>query len=117
MKKSEILSLSLSLGTVVATSVAVMMPVEQAQAAITCSSVTTADAIATCSGSGGYTQENVDFKGSKGVSMGVVDQTTDFSNCAHHLNGSKSFGMTTSTTTMTIVAGTGGTATSGVGCQ
>jgi hypothetical protein len=112
MKKSQILGLSVAL----AGNMALMMP-QTASAVVTCNATTTTTGTSTCSGSGGYTQENVDFESSKGVAVDAVDDTTDFSACAYHLSGAKSFGMSTSTTTMSILSTTGGTATSGVGCS
>lgn len=111
MKKSQILGLSVAL----AGNMALMMP-QTASALVTCTLATTTDATSTCTGSGGYTQENVDFTSSKGVSVDAVDDVADFSACAYHLSGSKSFGMSSSITTMTILTSTGGTATSGAGC-
>lgn len=111
MKKSQVLTLSVA----IAGSMAIMMP-ESASAAISCTATTTADGTTTCSGSGGYTQEDVNFTGSKGVVIGAVDSASDFSACAYHLNGGKSFGMSTSTTAMTIRNATGKSAASGVGC-
>lgn len=117
MKKSQILGLSVATAASVAGSIALVMP-QTASAAVTCgSAITAATATQNCSGSGGYTADNVNFTGSKGVAMTVSDQTSDFSACGWHVSGSKSFGMTTSLTTMSIVTGTGATVTSGVGCQ
>lgn len=111
MKKSQILGLSVAL----AGNMALMMP-QTASAVVSCTATTTTTGTSTCSGSGGYTQENVDFEGSKGVSTNAVDDTTDFSACAYHLSGAKSFGMSTSSTVMSIRDATGKTASSGVGC-
>lgn len=109
MKKSEILGLGLA----AVTSLAAV----NAYAAISCTATTSATAASTCSGSGAYTQDNVAFTGSVGVSISVTDNASDFSDCAYHLNGGKSFGMSTSQSTMTIRSATGKTATSGVGCS
>lgn len=111
MKKSQVLGLSVAL----VGNMALMMP-QTASALITCSATTTTSGTTTCSGSGGYTADSVDFTGSAGVVIGVSDSTSDFSACAYHLSGSKSFGMTTSDTAMTIRGATGKTASSGVGC-
>lgn len=112
MKKSQVLGLSVA----IAGNVALMMP-QTASAVITCgAAVTTATAKQTCSGSGGYTQENVDFTGSAGVAIDAEDSTNDFSACAYHVSGGKSFGMTTSDTAMTIRSATGKAASSGEGC-
>lgn len=113
MKKSQALGLSV---VALTGSMSLMMP-QTASAVVGCgTAITTSTATQTCSGSGGYTQENVDFTGSKGVAMTVTDSTTDFSNCGWHVNGGKSFGMSTGSTTMTVLAGTGKTVTSGIGC-
>jgi len=112
MKKSEILGLSVAL----AGNVALMMP-GTANALVTCTSaITSATAVTSCAGSGGYTADNVSFTGSKGVAMTVLDSSQDFSACSWHVSGTKSFGMTSSLTTMSILAGTGKTVTSAVGC-
>lgn len=111
MKKSQVLGLSVA----IAGTMAVMAP-QVSFAVVSCTATTTTDATSTCSGSGGYTQENVDFTSSKGVSIDAVDDTTDFSACSYHLSGSKSFGMSTSSTEMVIRGATGKTASSGVGC-
>lgn len=112
MKKSQVLGLSVA----IAGNMALMMP-QTASAAITCTATSTAAGTTTCSGSGGYTQENVNFTGSKGVVIGVSDTSTEFAACAYHLNGGKSFGMSTSSTAMTIRSSTGSTAASGTGCS
>lgn len=113
MKKSQILGLSVAALT---GSMSLMMP-QTASAVITCgTAITDTTATQRCSGSGGYTEETVDFTGSKGVAMSVTDSTTDFSNCGWHVSGGKSFGMSTGSTTMTILSGTGKTVSSGVGC-
>lgn len=111
MKKSQVLGLSVA----IAGTMAVMAP-QVSFAVVSCTAATTTDATSTCSGSGGYTQEDVQFTSSKGVSVDAVDDTTDFSACAYHLSGSKSFGMSTSSTEMVIRGATGKTASSGVGC-
>lgn len=114
MKKSQVLGLSAAL----AGSMAVVMP-QTASAVVTCTATTDVSAPSTCSGggdTGSYTQEAVSFSGSKGVSISNTDSATDFSACAYHLAGAKSFGMTTSSTSMTIRSATGKTASSGVGC-
>lgn len=113
MKKSQILGLSVA----IAGTMAVMAP-QASIAAVTCTTTGTgATALTSCSGSGGYTQESVSFTGSKGVVTDAVDDSTDFSACSYHNQGTKSFGMSTSQTTMTILTSTGGTATSGSGCS
>lgn len=111
MKKSQVLGLSVAL----AGNMALMMP-QTASAVIACTATTTTTGTTSCSGSGGYTADNVDFTSSAGVSISVTDSTTDFSACSYHLSGSKSFGMTTSDTTMAIRGATGKTAQSGQGC-
>ena len=113
MKKSQVLRI----GAAIAGTMAVVVPQTASATTVTCTATTTASGVTTCTGGGdGYTQEAVDFTGSKGVSIDAVDDTTDFSACAYHISGSKSFGMTTSLTTMSIRNATGKTAQSGVGC-
>lgn len=113
MKKSQVLGLTAAL----AGSMAITVP-QIASAAVTCSSTGSgATLVTTCSGSGGYTAENVSFTGSKGVSTSVSDNTDNFGACSYHASGTKSFGMSTGSTTMTIRNATGKTAVSGAdGC-
>ena len=112
MKKSQVLGISVAL----AGNMALMMP-QTASAVVACgSAITDATATQTCSGSGGYTQENVNFTGSKGVAIQVADSVAAFGACAYHVNGTKSFGMSTSSTAMAIRNATGKGADAASGC-
>lgn len=114
MKKSEILTLSVAL----AGSVAAMMPQTASAGSTECGSVTGATDIASCTiASGGYLQESLSFKGSKGVKTYYDDNANYFAACSSHWQGNNSFGMTTDNTQMTIRTATGKTATSGTGCS
>jgi hypothetical protein len=113
MKKSQILGM-----TALAGSMAVMIP-QTASAVVTCTPATSASTTTSCSGGGddgSYTAEPISFTGSKGVIIDAADSSADFSACAYHYSGAKSFGMTTSATTMVVRDATGKTASSGVGC-
>lgn len=110
MKKSHILGLS---AAALASNLAM---VTSAEAVVSCTATTTTTGTTSCTGSGGYTADTVNFVGSAGVVTAVSDTTAEFAACSYHLSGSKSFGMTTAATTMTIRTATGKGAAAGSGC-
>ncbi len=111
MKKSEILTLSVAL----AGSVAAMMP--QTAAAAECGTVTGATGIAECTiASGGYLQESISFKGSKGVKTQYDNNANYFAACSSHWQGNNSFGMTTNSSQMTVRSATGKGTDAASGC-
>lgn len=115
MKKAQLMRLSVAL----AGSAALILPGPASAVAVTgvtCTAATNINETSSCSGSGGFTDEAIDFTSSKGVSVDVSDTASDFSACAYHLSGSKSFGMSTGSTVMVTRNATGKTASSGVGC-
>lgn len=101
MKKSELLSLSIAL----AGGVAAVMP--QTAAAAECGGVSTAAGIAECTITGGYLQEDLAFKGSKGVHTEYDNNASYFAACSYHVQGKSSFGMTTESTQMITRGATG----------
>lgn len=110
MKKSEILTLSVAL----VGSVAAMLP--QTAAAEECGTVSESGHVAECSISGGYLQEVLNFKGSKGVQTNFDNQANYFAACSSHVQGNSSFGMTTNSSLMTTRTATGKGTDAASGC-
>jgi hypothetical protein len=105
----------LTLSVALAGSVAAMLP-PSAQAGTECGSVSAAGSFADCSISGGYLQEVLDFKGSKGVKTYYDNQSSYFAACSSHLDGKNSFGMTTQSTQMFTRDTTGKNTDAASGC-
>jgi hypothetical protein len=120
MKKSRALRVFILAGSTAAlipqgvVAVAVNAPVAGGSS---CSTVSSASDVAECNiAATGYLAEDLSFSGSKGVSMSYAVDSNGFAACAYHISGTKSFGMTTNTTAMTINPTTGGTADLTTGC-